>query len=250
MNHTYIISKEDDVSKYFKEIRKYEPLTAEKEVELAERIKEGDKEAEHELIKANLKFVVSVAKRYMNQGLSLGDLINEGNLGIIKAAKRYDHTRGFKFISYAVWWIQQSILQSLNDNARTIRIPNNVLAKIYSKENEPTEDLDIPRCTSIHDKINEDGGELLDLIEEPQEEEFDPDDRIKEELMKALSILTDRERSVIIYYYGLDPDFTPMTLDGIGDMFDITKERVRQIKVRALRKLRYNSSNLFDAMNE
>ena len=280
MNKQFINSNGDDsVAYYFKEVKKSKVITFDKEVELAKRIQEGDQSAIDELVFANLKFAISIAKEYQGQGLSLSDLINEGNYGLIKAAIRFDHTRGFRFISYAVWWIKQSIIQSLNDNARIIRLPTNVINKLsvlrkeiekfkFENEREPVFgdfmledgdldgliDLDVPNCKSLNDVINEEGSELYELIENADAVKFDNfyevDDIVKSELDKTLTTLTDRERAIIEYYYGLDSNYESMTLEAIGEKFNLTKERIRQIKERAIRKLRFNSSELYDILNK
>lgn len=279
MNKTYInLNGDDSITKYFKEVRKSEVITQSKEVELAIRIKNGDEKAIDELVFANLKFVISIAKEYQGQGLSLSDLINEGNYGLIKAASKFDHTRGFRFISYAVWWIKQSIIQSLNDNARIIRLPSNVINKLsalkkeiekfkfqnerepiygdilFEDETKPFDESDLPTCRSLNDIINEEGSELGDMIQSPDDNYsdnfYDIDEVVKDELEKTLSILTVRERAIIEYYYGLDNNYEPMTLEAIGDKFNLTKERIRQIKERAIRKLRFNSNNLYDILNK
>ncbi len=270
---------EDSIGKYFKEVRKSELLTIDEEISLAKRIQEGDEVAIELLVKANLKFVISIAKEYQNQGIPLADLINEGNYGLIKAAQRFDVTRGFRFISYAVWWVKQSIIQSLNDNSRTIRLPANVINKLYKikKELEKFEfenereanigellnsdkgidesDLlmmSIPKVNSLNIQINEDGGELSELIVDTSEdviEKYEIDKRIKEELDKALSVLDERERDIIESYFGINTEHCGMTLDDIGERYELTKERIRQIKEKAIRKLRHNSNNLFDLIN-
>jgi RNA polymerase primary sigma factor len=279
MNKHYInLNGDDSVTKYFKEVRKSTVITAEQEVELSKRIQEGDDSAIEELVFANLKFVISIAKEYQNQGLPLSDLINEGNYGLIKAATKFDHTRGFRFISYAVWWVKQSIIQSLNDNARTIRLPTNVINKLsqlrkevdkfkLENEREPVYgDIEIEGETvevfnfeqnvtkSLNDVINEDGSELYEIIENPNTVEvenfYDVDYIVKDELNKTLALLSDRERLIIEYYYGLDSNYEPMTLEAIGEKFNLTKERVRQIKHNALRKLRHNAYELFNVLNK
>lgn len=277
MNKTYInINGDDNITKYFKEVRKSTVITPEIEVELAKRIKEGDQSAIDELVFANLKFVISIAKEYQGQGLPLSDLINEGNYGLIKAATKFDHTRGFRFISYAVWWIKQSIIQSLNDNARVIRLPTNVITKLstlkkeiekfkFQNEREPVfgdvlDDFEfddftesgLPTCKSLNDIVNEDGTELYELLSNSDEvfnDFYEIDDIVKDEITNILSTLSDRERSIIEYYYGLNSEYEPMTLDVIGEKFELTKERIRQIKNNALRKLRYNSEGLYSALN-
>lgn len=260
---------ERSLSKYFKDLRKTTLLTPEEETELAKQIKEGSQEAIEKLVNSNLKFVVSVAKDYQNQGLSLSDLISEGNYGLVKAATRFDHTRGFRFISYAVWWIKQSIIQSLNENARTVRLPANIINKlsqlkkeiekfefenerepiygeILDENNEPVELISHPRCNSLNETINEDGDELIDIIvvNDDDAEKLFIDNRIKDELTRTLSVLDERERNIIECYFGINTDCEPMTLEAIGEKYDLTKERIRQIKFKALRKLRHNCQRL------
>ena len=261
------------LDKYLQEIGKVELLTPDDEVELARRIREGDQAALEKLTKANLRFVVSVAKQYQNQGLSLGDLINEGNLGLIKAAKRFDETRGFKFISYAVWWIRQSILQALAEQSRIVRLPLNrvgalnKIGKAFSKleqefEREPSpqeisEILEGMGENEVQDTLKISGrhismdaplvqGEenrLLDVLE--NEEEPDPDsglinESLSKEVERALSTLTQREAEVIRLYFGIGVEHS-LTLEEIGEKFDLTRERVRQIKEKAIRRLRHTS---------
>ncbi|GAB4449273.1 MAG: RNA polymerase sigma factor RpoD/SigA [Bacteroidia bacterium] len=260
------------LDKYLQEIGKEELITAEEEVQLAKRIKEGDEEALEKLTRANLRFVVSVAKQYQNQGLSLPDLINEGNLGLIKAARRFDETRGFKFISYAVWWIRQSILQALAEQSRIVRLPLNQVGslnkinKAYSKleqehEREPsTEELaeatDIPiekvadtlRVSGKHISIDAPliAGEESTLVEvipntdSPSADATLMKESLEREVDRALSTLTERERDVIKLFYGIGVAH-PLTLEEIGDKFNLTRERVRQIKEKAIRRLRHSS---------
>jgi RNA polymerase primary sigma factor len=266
---------DDSIAKYFKEVRKSVLLTPEQEVNLAKRIKEGDAKATEELVSANLKFVVSIAKEYQNQGLPLCDLISEGNYGLIKAASRFDHNRGFRFISYAVWWIKQSIIQGLNDNARVVRLPANIINKITKlnkeisrfendNEREPVfgeilkgdsqiaATLSFPRATSLNQLINEDGDELIELIpaESIDVDELEITEKIKDELTKTLAILDDRERMIIESYFGIDTECESMTLEAIGEKYGLTKERIRQIKEKAIRKLRHNAQGLQMLMNE
>lgn len=261
------------LDKYLQEIGKVDLLTPDDEVELARRIKEGDQVALEKLTKANLRFVVSVAKQYQNQGLSLGDLINEGNLGLIKAAKRFDETRGFKFISYAVWWIRQSILQALAEQSRIVRLPLNrvgalnKIGKAFSKleqqfEREPSaeeisEILEGMSESEIQDTMKISGrhismdaplvqGEenrLLDVLE--NEDEPDPDrqlidESLSKEVERALGTLTAREAEVIRFYFGIGVEHS-LTLEEIGEKFDLTRERVRQIKEKAIRRLRHTT---------
>ncbi len=278
MSKVYVnVNGDDSISKYFKDVRKSELLTSEEEVNLAIRILDGDEKAIDRLVNSNLKFVISVAKEYQGQGLALPDLINEGNYGLVKAATRFDHTKGFRFISYAVWWIRQSIIQSLNDNARMIRLPSNVINKISSmkkeiekfklqNEREPIygdlfDDegnlIDIfsgPMCSSLNETINEEGDELYLILEDkdalPEENFYGVDERVKDEIDKVLSSLSDREREIIECYYGINKDYDSMTLEAIGDKYSLTKERIRQIKEKAIRKIRHNAHGLFDALNE
>lgn len=266
---------ERSLSKYFKELRKTPLLTPEEETELALEIKEGNQQAIEKLVSANLKFVVSIAKEYQNQGLPLSDLISEGNYGLVKAATRFDHTRGFRFISYAVWWIKQSIIQSLNENARTVRLPANIINKLSSlkkeiekfefenerepiygeildENNEPVELFMHPRCNSLNDIINEDGDELIDMIvvENEETEKLFVDTRVKDELSRTLSVLDERERNIIECYFGINTDCEPMTLEAIGEKYNLTKERIRQIKKKAIRKLRHNAHSLYSLIRE
>lgn len=260
--------KEDCISKYFKDIKDFNVLSQEEEIELAKRVQNGDELAQAKLIEANLKFVISIAKEYQGNGISLNDLINEGNYGLIKAATKFDHTKGFKFISYAVWWIKQSIIQSLNDNSKTIRLPPNVYAKISNDKKELErlksknlydlndsleiyKEVNVPTCTSFNLQINDDGDELYDLL---YSDEFDDtcvndEELIKNELNGLLSTLNNREREIIECYYGLNDKEDSETLEIIGNRFNLTKERVRQIKEKAIRKLRFNSETLYDLVN-
>ncbi len=260
------------LDKYLQEIGKVDLITADEEVELAQRIKAGDKKALEKLVKANLRFVVSVAKQYQNQGLSLPDLINEGNLGLIKAAKRFDETRGFKFISYAVWWIRQSILQALAEQSRIVRLPLNKIGsinkinKMYAKleqENErppSPEELAKALDMSINDvKISlKNAGRHVSmdapLVEGEESNLYDvlrsgespsPDktlmlESLRTEIERALNTLTPREADVIRLYFGLNGNHM-MTLEEIGETFDLTRERVRQIKEKAIRRLKHTS---------
>jgi len=262
------------LDKYLQEIGKVELITAEMEVDLAKRIRAGDQLALEKLTKANLRFVVSVAKQYQNNGLSLGDLINEGNVGLIKAAQRFDETRGFKFISYAVWWIRQSILQALAEQSRVVRLPLNRVGsinKLYKSfseleqkfQREPsveeiatsmnisTEEVESTmRVTGRHVSVDapfKQGEEnsLLDVLEGDNSQPPDADlisDSLKKEVARALATLTVRESEVICCYFGLN-DTSPMTLEEIGERFNLTRERVRQIKEKATRRLRATSKS-------
>ncbi len=263
------------LDKYLQEIGKEDLITVEEEVELAQRIKKGDQEALEKLTKANLRFVVSVAKQYQNQGLSLPDLINEGNLGLIKAAEKFDETRGFKFISYAVWWIRQSILQALAEQSRIVRLPLNQVGSLnkinkafarFEQENERTPSpeelanvLDLPkekvsdtlRVSGRHVSVDapfSDGEDnnLLDVLvnaDSPNADRGLINESLSTEVDRALSTLTDRERDIIRYFFGIGcPE---MTLEEIGEKFGLTRERVRQIKEKAIRRLRHSSRNKF-----
>ena len=262
----FIDTSEESISRYLKDVRKIDMLTPEEEVELAKKVREGDRAATEKLVTANLRFVISIAKEYQNQCLPLADLINEGNFGLIKAAQKFDPERGFRFISYAVWWVKQSIIQSLNDNARTVRLPVNVTNNIAKLKREisafeqehgrkPTDgDMDLtllnqPTCTSLNETINEDGDEMMDIIaddsfERPDESFEKPKDMLKNQLEATLSVLSTRERQIIELYFGLNG--TPLTLEEIGEDYGLTKERIRQIKEKALRKLRNKSKDLFE----
>ena len=259
------------LDKYLQEIGREELITVEEEVELAQRIKKVDKDALEKLTRANLRFVVSVAKQYQNQGLSLPDLINEGNLGLIKAAEKFDETRGFKFISYAVWWIRQSILQALAEQSRIVRLPLNQVGslnkinKAFNKfeqeyERTPTPEeladtLELPkekvtdtlRVSGRHVSVDapfQDGDEnsLLDILinsDSPKADNKLICESLMKEIERALSTLTDRERDIIRYFFGINCQ--EMTLEEIGEQFGLTRERVRQIKEKAIRRLRHTS---------
>jgi len=260
------------LSRYLEEIGDFEPLNPNREVELAIRIKLDDHTALEELVKANLRFVVSVAKDYQGQGLPLTDLINEGNLGLIKAAGRFDETRGFKFISYAVWWIRQSILQALAEHSRIVRLPLNrvgTISKITKTaekleaeiERSPNEKeigrqlnmtsdevIDAMRISRRHQSLNApfrdgDKNSLIDIIKD--DNQIAPDtplmnDSLKDEIRNSLDTLKDRERMVIKMYFGIERDYA-LTLNEIGEEFNLTRERVRQIKEKAIRRLRHRS---------
>jgi RNA polymerase primary sigma factor len=253
---------QDEIQHYLKDIRKIKVMTPEREKELSKLMKTGElSEAQQarvyeELVKGNLRFVITVAKQYQNQGLDLPDLINEGNLGLMKAIKNFDWGKDLRFISYAVWWVKQSILQSLNDNARTIRLPVNVVQDLHKakKEIENTggkladKFQNLPSMIDLDMNINDEGDTLVDIIKNDDadmpDEVFNSKDMLKQKLFEIINILDDRERVIIGDYFGLTG--TPRTLEDIGSDFDLTKERVRQIKEKALRKLRNESSVLFD----
>ncbi len=259
------------LDKYLQEIGKEDLITVEEEVELAQRIRKGDQRALEKLTRANLRFVVSVAKQYQNQGLSLPDLINEGNLGLIKAAEKFDETRGFKFISYAVWWIRQSILQALAEQSRIVRLPLNQVGSLnkinkafsrFEQENErrpsPEEladTLDLPaekvadtlRVSGRHISVDApfvegEDNSLLDVLvndDSPVADKTLINESLSTEVERALSTLTERERDIIKLFFGINTQ--EMTLEEIGEKFGLTRERVRQIKEKAIRRLRHSS---------
>ena len=260
------------LDKYLQEIGRVDLITAEEEVELAQKIKAGDEKALDKMTKANLRFVVSVAKQYQNQGLTLPDLINEGNLGLIKAAKRFDETRGFKFISYAVWWIRQSVLQALAEHSRIVRLPLNRVGTI-SKINKASEKLEqvferAPRADELGKQLemksteineaqrisrrhhsldtpfsDEDSNCLLDVISDSKTDEPDRElelTSLEEEVKASLTSLKEREQEVIKMYFGINREYA-LTLNEIGEEFGLTRERVRQIKEKAIRRLRHKS---------
>ena len=263
----------ESLEKYLQEIGKEDMISVEEEVELAQRIRKGDREALERLTKANLRFVVSVAKQYQNQGLSLADLINEGNVGLIKAAEKFDETRGFKFISYAVWWIRQSILQAIAEQSRIVRLPLNQVGSVnkinrmlskFEQENERhpsveeiSKEINLPeekvdeamsantRHVSVDAPFSEgDEGSLLDVLineSSPMADRQLVMESLQAEIKQALRILNERERNVIEAFFGINgPE---MTLEEIGDKYGLTRERVRQIKEKAIRRLREGTKN-------
>jgi len=261
------------LDKYLQEIGKEELLSADEEVELATRIRKGDQKALERLAKANLRFVVSVAKQYQNQGLSLPDLINEGNLGLIKAAERFDETRGFKFISYAVWWIRQSILQAIAEQSRIIKLPLNQVGAVnkitkmlnkFEQENgrkpsldEISDEVDLPKdkideamqANTRHISVDapfagEEESSLLDILINDDSPKADRElvlESLRTEIQNVLKLLSDRERYVIEAFYGINQP--ELTLDEIGHKYDLSRERVRQIKEKAIRRLRDNTKS-------
>lgn len=263
----------DSLDKYLQEIGHEELISVEEEVELAQRIKKGDRKALEKLTKANLRFVVSVAKQYQNQGLSLPDLINEGNVGLIKAAEKFDETRGFKFISYAVWWIRQSILQAIAEQSRIVRLPLNQVGSVnkinralnkfeQEKERRPSIDEIADKVDIPHDKIEEamkvnsrhvsvdapfaegEDNSLLDVLpnnDSPMADKTLVLESLREEINRALQTLNERERNIIEAFFGINQP--EMTLEEIGDKYGLTRERVRQIKEKAIRRLRHNTKN-------
>jgi RNA polymerase primary sigma factor len=255
---------QEEIQHYLKDIRKIKVMTPERERELAKMIQSGNltqkqrDEINQEILEGNLRFVITVAKQYQNQGLDFPDLIAEGNLGLLKAIQNFDWSKNLRFISYAVWWVKQSILQSLNDNARTIRLPVNVVQDLQRAKKEVESKggkLDdrfemLPSIIDLDMNINEEGDTLVDIIKNEDADMpdavFNSKDVLKTELVGLLDILDDREKVIILDYFGLSG--TPRTLEDIGSDFNLTKERVRQIKEKALRKLRNESSVLFDYM--
>ncbi|MBE6269627.1 MAG: RNA polymerase sigma factor RpoD/SigA [Prevotella ruminicola] len=263
------------LEKYLQEISKETMISAEEEVELAQRIKKGDQKALERLTKANLRFVVSVAKQYQNQGLSLPDLINEGNLGLLKAAERFDETRGFKFISYAVWWIRQSILQAISEQSRIVRLPLNQVGSVNKinreinrfeqiNERRPSVDEIAEQVDLPHEKIDEalainghqisvdapfvegEDNSLLDVMpnsDAPLADNELVEESLRSEIRNALNALNERERNVVEASYGINQP--ELTLEEIGTKFGLTRERVRQIKEKAIRKLRNSKANKF-----
>jgi RNA polymerase primary sigma factor len=265
----------ESLEKYLQEIGRVDLISAEEEVLLATRIKKGDQKAMDRLVRANLRFVVSVAKQYQNQGLTLSDLINEGNLGLIKAAQRFDETRGFKFISYAVWWIRQSIMQALAEQSRIVRLPLNKvgltgrISKAYTQleqefEREPTPEeiatvLEIStdevaatmgvsaRHVSVDQPIFDgEDGTLIDLLENKNADKTDDQllvtDSLNTEIERTLGSLTPRQKEVLVYFFGLGIDH-PLSLEDIGERYNLTRERVRQIKDKAISRLRENAQS-------
>ncbi len=273
---TKSITSRDSASleKYLADISKEEMISPDEEIVLAKKIREGDEAALDRLTRANLRFVVSVAKQYQNQGLTLPDLINEGNLGLIKAAKRFDETRGFKFISYAVWWIRQSIMQAISEHARIVRLPVNQLGsltkinKAFTKleqeyEREPSleelaeiTDLTVDKISDAFristrqisvdaPLLNGEDNSLLDVIQNKEVEQADTimmNHSLKKEIERSLNILDEKERDVISLFFGLESE-EPYTLEEIGEKYDLSRERVRQIKEKALKKLRLRSTS-------
>jgi RNA polymerase primary sigma factor len=272
INKQFTNREGQSLDKYFQEIGRVDLLSPNEEIELAIKIRNGDSSALETLAKANLRFVVSVAKQYQNQGLSLGDLINEGNLGLIKAAKRFDETRGFKFISYAVWWIRQSILQALAEQSRIVRLPLNrvgalnKIGKAYSNLEQEFERE--PSATELANELQMDVGDVADalrisgrhvsmdapfaqgednrLLDIIQNDELPSPDNtlmsesLKKEIERALSTLSEREAEIVKLYFGLNEEHS-LTLEEIGNRFNLTRERVRQIKEKAIRRLRHAS---------
>jgi RNA polymerase primary sigma factor len=253
---------QEEISGYLKDIRKLRVMTPDREKELAERMlsetitEDEKKEIQKELLEGNLRFVITVSKQYQNQGLDLPDLIAEGNYGLMKAIENFDWSKKLRFISYAVWWVRQSILQSLNENARTIRLPVNVVQELHRAKKEmdshgselPEKFASLPYTINIDEPLNEDGDTLLDILNNPNADQADvnlsSEETLKGKLLDLLNVLDNRERVIIEDYFGLSGN--TRTLEDIGNDFDLTKERVRQIKEKGLRKLRNECKDLFD----
>jgi len=255
---------QEEIASYLKDIRKLTVMTPERERELSERmlssnITDREKaEIKKEILEGNLRFVITVSKQYQNQGLDFPDLIAEGNYGLMKAIENFDWSKKLRFISYAVWWVRQSILQSLNENARTIRLPVNVVQELHKAKKEldnsgvelPEKFVSLPYTVNLDSPLNEEGDTLMDVLNNPNAELADADmnteQTLKDMLLGMLDVLDERERIIVEDYFGLSG--STRTLEDIGNDFDLTKERVRQIKEKALRKLRNETSSLFDYM--
>ena len=255
---------QEEIASYLKDIRKLTVMTPERERELSERMLSGnitDREKadiKKEILEGNLRIVITVSKQYQNQGLDFPDLIAEGNYGLMKAIENFDWSKKLRFISYAVWWVRQSILQSLNENARTIRLPVNVVQELHKAKKEldnsgvelPEKFVSLPYTVNLDSPLNEEGDTLMDVLNNPNAELADADmnteQTLKDMLLGMLDVLDERERIIVEDYFGLSG--STRTLEDIGNDFDLTKERVRQIKEKALRKLRNETSSLFDYM--
>jgi len=253
---------QEEINSYLKDIRKIKVMTPERERELAEKMLSGKltlsekNEIQKELVEGNLRFVITVSKQYQNQGLDLPDLIAEGNYGLLKAIENFDWSKKLRFISYAVWWVRQSILQSLNENARTIRLPVNVVQELQKAKKDldatgtelPDKFVNLPQVINLENPLNEDGDTLMDMLSNPNAELADAglstEQTLKDKLLGMLDVLDEREKIIIQDYFGLSG--STRTLEDIGNDFDLTKERVRQIKEKALRKLRNETGSLFD----
>lgn len=262
--NTGIPFNQEEVYIYLKELRKIDVMTPQRERELSKLMtsntltEEEKKKIEQEIVQGNLRFVITIAKQYQNQGLDLSDLIAEGNVGLLKAIRSFDWTKELRFISYAVWWVRQSILQSLNENSRTIRLPVNVVQELQKEKKAVDNGIkelsdkfaNLPSVIQLDKTINEDGDTLMDVIinqdADMPDSVFNTKDVLKKKLKDVLDILDERERCIIEDYFGMTG--TPRTLEDIGNDFNLTKERVRQIKEKAIRKLRNESSILFEYM--
>ena len=263
-NNTFI--NQEEISHYLKDVRKETILTPDREKVLAKKILSGKtteselKSIHDELLTGNLRFVISVAKDYQGQGVDLPDLIAEGNYGLLKAINNFDWSKGFRFISYAVWWVKQSIVQCLNENARTIRLPVNIIQELQKEKKKVGNEISkvsnklalLPTTINYDRPINDEGDTLIDLLvnedADNPEDIFSDEVNLKDELYRLMSILDEREKNIIIDYYGIQE--TPMTLQEIGNTLNLTKERVRQIKEKSLRKLRNESYDLLEYLTE
>jgi len=255
---------QDEIASYLKDIRKLTVMTPERERVLSEKMLSDNTTAEEkekikkEVLEGNLRFVITVSKQYQNQGLDFPDLVAEGNYGLLKAIENFDWSNKLRFISYAVWWVRQSILQSLNENARTIRLPVNVVQELHKAKKEldnvgvelPDKLVNLPYTVNLDKPLNEDGDTLMDVLNNPNAEMADSglstEQILKDKLIGMLDVLDERERVIVEDYFGLSG--STRTLEDIGNDFDLTKERVRQIKEKALRKLRNETGSLFDYM--
>lgn len=263
--HKSRIINTDEVQSYLKDLKKIPVITHKRQDEIFKLLKNKKttlneiKELHKELIIGNLRFVVSIAKQYQNQGLDLGDLISEGNIGLIKSADRFDPSSGLKFISYAVWWIKQSMMAALNENSRTIRIPSNLIQETQKRKrnnfsyDDPNNTVNevtycLPFCIGLNREINEDGDELIDIIRDPNEQSpeeiFKSSEEIRKRVSAILSVLDDREKVIIEKYFGLNG--VESNLDDLGEEFKCTKERIRQLKDKAIKKLRNESYSLLN----
>jgi RNA polymerase primary sigma factor len=259
---TSIPINQEEISSYLKDIRKLTVMTPERERELSEKMLNPKtsitekEEIKKELLEGNLRFVITVSKQYQNQGLDFSDLVAEGNYGLMKAIENFDWSKKLRFISYAVWWVRQSILQSLNENARTIRLPVNVVQELQKAKKElenegvelPEKFVNLPYTVDLDSPLNEDGDTLMDVLINPNADAADTcmntEITLKDKLVEMLDVLDERERVIVEDYFGLSG--STRTLEDIGNDFDLTKERVRQIKEKALRKLRNETGTLFD----
>ena len=250
---------QEEIASYLKDIRKLTVMTPERERMLSDNITDNEKaDIKKEILEGNLRFVITVSKQYQNQGLDFPDLIAEGNYGLMKAIENFDWSKKLRFISYAVWWVRQSILQSLNENARTIRFPVNVVQELHKAKREldnagvelPEKFVNLPYTVNLDSPLNEDGDTLMDILNNPNADLADAnmttEQTLKDMLICMLDVLDERERVIVEDYFGLSG--STRTLEDIGNDFDLTKERVRQIKEKALRKLRNETSSLFDYM--